>query len=53
MLFRSGGVTISGLDGYHGTPKIFRLSYAKTNLELKKMLNFDDGWEDNTDNGHN
>lgn len=48
-----GGVTISGLDGYHGTPKIFRLSYAKTNLELKKMLNFDDGWDDNTDNGHN
>ena len=24
-----------------------------TNLELKKMLDFDDGWDDNSDNGHN
>ena len=48
-----GGVTISGLDGYHRTPKIFRLSYAKTDLELKKMVHFDEGLDYNYNNKHN
>ena len=43
-----GGVTISGLDGYHRTPKIFRLSYAKTHRELEKIFDFSEGWG-NTD----
>ena len=39
-----GGVAISGLDGYHKAPGIFRLSYAKTNREIDKMTDFRTGW---------
>lgn len=46
-LNKLGGVSISGLDGYHKTPGIFRLSYAKTDVELRKIFDFDEGWDDN------
>ena len=39
-----GGVTISGLDGYHKTPGISRLSYAKINREIDKITDFRAGW---------
>lgn len=38
-----GSVTISGLDGYHRTPGIYRLSYAKTNQEIEKIKDFSIG----------
>lgn len=46
-LNKLGGVSISGLDGYHKTPGIFRLSYAKTDVELRKIFDFNEGWDDN------
>ena len=46
-LNKLGGVSISGLDGYHKTPGIFRLSYAKTDVELRKIFDFEEGWDDN------
>ena len=46
-LNKLGGVSISGLDGYHKTPGIFRLSYAKTDVKLRKIFDFDEGWDDN------
>ena len=39
-----GGVTISGLDGYHKTPGIYRLSYAKIDREIEKMTDFRNEW---------
>ena len=39
-----GGITISGLDGYHRTPGITRLSYAKKDSKIKKMEDFRKGW---------
>ena len=39
-----GGVTISGLDGYHRTSGISRLSYAKTDHEINKIVDFRLGW---------
>tara|TARA_B100000035_G_scaffold66742_1_gene54501 strand:- start:1244 stop:1915 length:672 start_codon:yes stop_codon:yes gene_type:complete len=46
-LNKLGGVSISGLDGYHKTPGIFRLSYAKTDVELRKIFDFNEVWDDN------
>ena len=46
-LNKLGGVSISGLDGYHKTPGIFRLSYAKTDVKLRKIFDFEEGWDDN------
>tara|TARA_B100001029_G_C15058175_1_gene456094 strand:+ start:1063 stop:1725 length:663 start_codon:yes stop_codon:yes gene_type:complete len=39
-----GGVSISGLDGYHRTPGISRLSYAKIDREIEKREDFREGW---------
>jgi flavin reductase (DIM6/NTAB) family NADH-FMN oxidoreductase RutF len=36
-LERAGTITISGLDSYHETKKITRLSYAKPGIELKEL----------------
>lgn len=36
-LERAGTLTCSGLDSYHGTEKIARLSYAKTDLPLREL----------------
>ena len=33
----SGTVCISGLDSYHNTEKVFRLSYAKKNRDLEEL----------------
>lgn len=41
-----GGVSISGLDGYHRTPGISRLSYAKTGQEIEKIEDFHKGWSE-------
>ena len=41
-----GGVSISGLDGYHRTPGICRLSYAKIDREIEKKEDFREGWAD-------
>ena len=34
---KAGTIAISGLDGYHETKRIARLSYAKLGIELKKI----------------
>jgi flavin reductase (DIM6/NTAB) family NADH-FMN oxidoreductase RutF len=36
-LEKAGTITCSGLDSYHSTKKIARLSYAKPNIQLKEI----------------
>ena len=46
-LNKLGGVSISGLDGYHNTAGLCRLAYAKRDVKLRKIFDFDEGWDDN------
>jgi len=39
-------LTISGLDGYHQTKPLGRLSYAKVNHPLEMRADLMEGWED-------
>jgi hypothetical protein len=37
-LEKAGTITCSGLDSYHSTNKLARLSYAKPDQEIKEMM---------------
>ena len=42
----TGAVTVSGLDGYHRTHALGRLSYAKADRKLEHLTDMLQGWED-------
>ena len=45
-LGRAGTAAISGLDGYHGTQHLGRLSYAKVEKEVDVLTDVMTGWND-------
>ena len=45
-LGRAGTTAISGLDGYHNTKHLGRLSYAKVGKEVDVLTNVMTGWND-------
>ena len=42
----AGTAAISGLDGYHDTRHLGRLSYAKTDREVEVLKDVLKGWSD-------
>jgi len=45
-LGRAGTTAISGLDGYHDTAHLGRLSYAKVDKEVELLTDVMAGWND-------